>query len=168
MQVGQVTSQAPATARDGQRGVSALKSEDFFKLLVTELKNQDPFEPSKTADVISQVSQIRTIEQNAKLTDTLDALGSQQRIGGISGLIGKFVEALRFGPDGEPMLTAGVVTGVRFLSDGEVILELDTGEAVSADDLVRISTPDDAAMNVAADDQERVEQMVDQAEQQAA
>jgi flagellar basal-body rod modification protein FlgD len=126
------------------RGLSGMNSEDFLKILVTEMQNQDPFEPAKTADMISQVSQIRSIELSGKLTDALDLMTRQQRIGGGSELIGKYVQAITTAADGGQMLHEGVVTGVRFGTDGTVLLELDTGELVPATDVVRITTLDEA------------------------
>lgn len=120
------------------RGLNELKSEDFFKILVTEMQNQDPFEPAKTADMISQVSQIRTIEQSAALNDTLELLAQQQKIGGTTELIGKFVQAVSTASDGSQTLHEGVVTGVSFASNGRAVLELDNGDAVPATDVVRI------------------------------
>jgi flagellar basal-body rod modification protein FlgD len=124
------------------RGLGSLKSEDFFKILVTEMQQQDPFEPTKTSDMISQVSQIRSIELSGKLTDTLDQLTRQQRVSGASELIGKFVQAISVGSDGTQTLHEGVVTSIRFNADGSAVLELDTGEAVPATDVVRVTTLD--------------------------
>ena len=100
MEISAIGVGTPTPRASTGRGLSALKSEDFFKLLVTEMRNQDPLEPSNTEDVISQVSQIRTIEQSTKRTDTLDQMTQQQRIGGASALIGKYVQAIQTGPDG--------------------------------------------------------------------
>jgi len=145
--------QTPATG--GQRsslplpasGLSGLKSEDFFRILVSELKQQDPFEPAKTADMISQVSQIRSIELSGQLTKTLQhMLGGQrsslplQRVSGAAELIGKYVMATISTPDGSVATIEGVVTGVRFGADGVVVLELDTGQLLRADDVTCITT----------------------------
>ena len=134
------------------RGLSAMKSEDFLRILVTEMQNQDPFEPAKTADMISQVSQIRSIELSGKLTDTLDLLTRQQRIDGGSQLIGKYVQALTTAPDGSQMLQEGVVTGIRFGANGLVLLELDSGEVVSATDVIRVTTVDEAEKQLSETD----------------
>ena len=139
--VGSVLGASPSTE---SRGLSGMKSEDFLKILVTEMQNQDPFEPAKTADMISQVSQIRSIELSGKLTDALDLMTRQQRIGDGSELIGKYVQAITTAADGGQTLHEGVVTGVRFGADGTVLLELDTGELVPATDVVRITTLDEA------------------------
>jgi len=128
----------PATR--AERGLGGLKSEDFFRLLVTELRQQDPFEPTKTADMLSQVSDIRNIELSGRLSEALDQLARQQRLGGLSELIGKSVSAIVLAADGTEQLVEGVVTGVRFDPDGTAILELDNGAAVRAQDVQRVST----------------------------
>jgi flagellar basal-body rod modification protein FlgD len=139
-QVADATTIQPRVATD--RGLGALRSEDFFKILVTELRQQDPLAPSKTADMINQVAQIRSIELSKRLTDTLTQLGSQQQTAGASALLGKHVTATVTGPDGAKRVVSGIVTGVRFTSDGAVVLELDTGQSVLASNVTRITSPE--------------------------
>lgn len=127
----------PSTA---QRGLGNMKSEDFFRVLVTELQQQDPFEPAKTADMINQVAQIREIELSGQLNKTLDQLAGQQRTLGASDLIGKYVIAAQTSDDGSASRIEGVVTGVRFESDGTAILELDTGESVPVSAVAQVTT----------------------------
>lgn len=123
-----------------QRGLGNMKSEDFFRVLVTELQQQDPFEPAKTADMINQVAQIREIELSGQLNKTLDQLAGQQRTLGASDLIGKYVIAAQTSDDGSASRIEGVVTGVRFESDGTAILELDTGESVPVSAVAQVTT----------------------------
>jgi len=125
-----------------------LKTEDFFRLLVTELEHQDPLAPTKTADMINQVAQIRTIEQSAQLVRTLEELTCQQRTAGVSQLLGKMVEAVVVGADGNPTTVRGIVTAVRFGPDGIALLELDTGQVVRATDVTRIADSDEDAASV--------------------
>lgn len=135
-----VNATAPLTGSTAERGVSQMTSGDFFKLLVTELQQQDPLEPTKTADMISQVSQIRSIELSHQLTTTLEQLTRQQRTAGASELLGKLVEATALSPDGTLTTIAGVVTAVRFGADGVALLELDSGEVVRAAAVTRVTT----------------------------
>lgn len=127
-----------------ERGMGSLKSEDFFKILVTELKQQDPFEPAKTADMINQVSQIRSIELSKQLTDTLSQLSQQQHTAGASELLGKYVTATVEDSSGTQYEVSGVVTGVSFNTDGSAVLELDTGNSILASDVTRITSVDNA------------------------
>jgi len=130
-----------------QRGLGSLNSEDFFSILVTELQNQDPFEPAKTEDMISQVAQIRDIELSGQLTDTLSQLTAQQRMNGCSALIGKYVQAITLSADGAASVQEGVVTGIQFGQDGRALLELDTGEAILATSVVRVTTLEQVESN---------------------
>ena len=68
--------------------------------------------------MIGQVSQIRSIELSKNLTDALSQITSQQRTAGASDLLGKYVTATVANTDGSKQDISGVVTGVRFDSDG--------------------------------------------------
>ena len=147
------------TTTPSNTGTNSMSSEDFFQLLITEMQNQDPFEPSDTSKIIEQVSQIRSIEQNEKLNSTLETFSQQQRLGGTTDLIGKYVQALATDAEGNESLYEGVVTSVFFNSDGSAVLELDTGQAIPADDVVRIVSLDQleamsADGTTAADDED--------------
>lgn len=126
------------------RGLTQLSSQDFFKLLVSELRQQDPLQPAKTSDMIANVSQIRNIELSGKLDDTLASLSQQQRTAGVSDLLGKFVVSAKTQPDGSTKVTQGIVTSVKFNSDGTAMLELDTGDSVAAVDVTQVTTLEQA------------------------
>ena len=143
MEVSAIGTAVGASPSPQERGLNSLRTEDFFKILVTEMQNQDPFEPSDSADIINQVSQIRAIEQSSKLSETLGLLTQQQRVGAASQLIGKYVQAITTASDGSQMLQEGVVASVYFNADGSAVLELDSGEAVLATDVVRVTTLDE-------------------------
>ncbi len=123
-------------------GTNSMSSEDFFQLLITEMQNQDPFKPSDTSTIIEQVSQIRSIEQTEALNGILDTFSQQQRLGGTTDLIGKYVQAIATDADGNEALFEGVVTSVFFNSDGSAVLELDTGQAIPAANVVRVVSLD--------------------------
>ena len=53
------------------KGFGALDSDEFTKLILTELGNQDPLEPNDTKALLEQLSIIRSIESDTKLNDTL-------------------------------------------------------------------------------------------------
>ncbi|MCA9244492.1 MAG: hypothetical protein KDA32_11085 [Phycisphaerales bacterium] len=147
MQVAELGTGAGVTS---QRGLSSMKSEDFFRIMVTEMQQQDPFEPTKTADMIGQVSQIRSIEQSSTLNDTLTELTRNQRVGGASDLIGKYVIASTPTGSGDASLVDGVVTGVSFGPDGAASLELDNGLRVPMSGVTNVMTVEEAEARLAA------------------
>ncbi|OIP11705.1 MAG: flagellar biosynthesis protein FlgD [Betaproteobacteria bacterium CG2_30_59_46] len=66
------TSGANATTK-----TAAQESEDrFLKLLVTQMKNQDPLNPLDNAQVTSQMAQLSTVSGIDKLNTTLQAMSS--------------------------------------------------------------------------------------------
>ena len=68
--------------------------DDFLKLMITELQNQDPRSPMDNSEIVQQMSQIREISATNKLIETLDSLLTGQNLGTASTLIGKSVSAL--------------------------------------------------------------------------
>ena len=54
-------------------------SDRFLKLLVTQLKNQDPLNPMENAELTSQLAQMSTVEGVNKLNSSMDGLLSQVR-----------------------------------------------------------------------------------------
>lgn len=139
---------APSAAR--RTGMAGLRSEDFFRILVTELQSQDPLAPSDTGEMIAQVSQIRSIEQANALNETLEKLAEHKPLGESSALIGKFITARLTDANGNPSQLTGLVTGVRFEADGTVMLELDNGQSVRLADVVAVSSvdPEEAALGL--------------------
>lgn len=71
--------QAPATAEDK----SILSKDDFMTLLLVELQHQDPTEPMDSEKILSQTSQLATLEAsentNKALADLAASLGSSQQ-----------------------------------------------------------------------------------------
>lgn len=152
MQSASITSSAGGTSprATSDRGIGSMRSEDFFKILVTELQNQDPLEPSKTSDMISNVSQIRNIELSTKLGTTLDSLVAQQRMADASGLIGKYVSGSSLDVGGVPVPAEGVVVALHYSADGVATLELDSGATMRLSDVASVTTTDHAS-DAAAD-----------------
>lgn len=77
-------------------GTEALGRDDFMKLLVAQLKNQDPNNPLDTKELVTQLSQLTSVEQlismNSRL-QTLEAATNSMAANQSSSLIGKTIEA---------------------------------------------------------------------------
>jgi flagellar basal-body rod modification protein FlgD len=81
----------PANNNDALRD---LDMDQFLKLMITELQNQDPLNPLENAEILAQISQIREIGATSRLTETLDAVLLGQNLTSATSMIGKTVEAL--------------------------------------------------------------------------
>jgi flagellar basal-body rod modification protein FlgD len=74
--VGATDSKAGVTKADGSKGGVAEAQDRFLKLLVTQMKNQDPLNPMDNAQVTSQMAQLSTVSGIDKLNSTLNALSN--------------------------------------------------------------------------------------------
>jgi len=70
---------ASATASGSSTAASeaAATSDRFLKLLVAQMKNQDPLSPMDNAEVTSQMAQINTVSGIQQLNTTMQALAGQ-------------------------------------------------------------------------------------------
>ena len=102
-----------------------LKTEDFIKMMVTQLQNQDPMEPAKNQELLAQMSQIGQLQSATSLQESLKGMVSQNQIGAAAGLIGKSVNGL----DANDDPVTGLVTSVKVEGD-RVSLELDNGQTL--------------------------------------
>lgn len=75
-------------------GYNDLDVDNFLKLLISELQNQDPLDPMKNAEMVQQIGQIREIGATDELTQTLSNLSNNQQLVTASGLMGQTVEGL--------------------------------------------------------------------------
>lgn len=135
MQTQAVNSNLPVTVpqRTTTRGFDDMKSEDFFGLLIAELQNQDPLNPTDNQQLLSQMSTIRQMEQSSVLNETLLNLAGEQRFGATAGLIGHYVFGTVTSESGNSAEIEGIVIGVEFNDDGEARLELHNGKSLPAE-----------------------------------
>jgi flagellar basal-body rod modification protein FlgD len=69
-----VANNANTTVSDGSNPKSKLGSQDFMKLLLTELKYQDPTAPMDTDKMLSQTSQLSALEAQNATKDAMTAM----------------------------------------------------------------------------------------------
>lgn len=105
----------PPSSTD-RTGSSKLGKDEFVKLLMTQLKNQDPTAPSDSQAFVAQLAHFSSVEQLNNVNSSLDDLLLGQAVGAqtqAASLIGKQVEfqkgALQLGKEGD--VTAGASLG---------------------------------------------------------
>ena len=105
--------------------------QSFLKLLVAQMKNQDPTAPMESTDFVAQLATFSSVEQSVQMNSKLEQLLQASQLAQAGSIIGRTVTSA----DGE---ITGKVTEVRLYSDG-VIAVLDNGKQVPMLPGVKIS-----------------------------
>jgi flagellar basal-body rod modification protein FlgD len=122
-----------------------LKTEDFIKMMVTQLQNQDPMEPAKNQELLAQMSQIGQLQSSSSLQDTLKTVMLQSQLTNSGAMIGKSIKAM----DANGETITGTVNSVKVV-DGSVSLELDNGLTTPLTNVTEIAgTPVGSTTNTA-------------------
>ena len=90
---------------NAKKDESTESADRFLKLLVTQLKNQDPLNPMDNAQVTTQMAQINTVEGINKLNATLSTMA--------------------LGANSNQTLQAATMVGRQVLADGNTLLLAD-------------------------------------------
>lgn len=102
----------------GQSDPQAIGKDMFLKLLVAQLKYQNPMEPVDSSQFMAQTAQFTMVEKLQAMAAQTDALVAGEASQRAAGLLGRQVTYV----DAEGATQTGVVTGTRFGSDGPVLL----------------------------------------------
>jgi len=100
----------------GRKVVTSLGKDEFLKILVTQLQNQDPLSPMDNTDFIAQMAQFSSLEQ-------LQSLNSGFTFSQAMSLTGKTIMAKFFNDEGFSSTVIGKVDYV-FSSNGNVYLSV--------------------------------------------
>ena len=112
-----------------QRGSSELGKDEFLKLLVTQLQNQDPLNPQDDTQFISQLAQFSALEQMTNMSSTMSNTSAYS-------LVGKEVIVQTTDSAGTYKEVRGTVDCVE-MKNGKAMLVVD-GNSYDLDDLVQV------------------------------
>jgi flagellar hook assembly protein FlgD len=98
----------PKTKTDGQT---------FMKLMIEQLKNQDPMNPMKSDEFTSQMAQLNSLEQLISLNTTLTQQAEQSGLANATAMIGNYVEGL----DANGTMVSGYAERVEMIDSQPVL-----------------------------------------------
>ena len=114
-----------AGAQQLQRAAQAkgiINSDDFYKLLVAQIKHQDPTKPMDSAQAVTQMAQIAGSQASLEVKNAALKISAQNKVGLANSMIGKYakvkfkkgaapqvvkIESVRFGNKGMKMVAGG-------------------------------------------------------------
>jgi flagellar basal-body rod modification protein FlgD len=106
---------------------SPINIQDFLRILVAQLNNQDPLKPMDNEQFVTQLAQFTSLQQTQNLNDKMGNLLSIQGAMQSVGLIGRSVEI-----NGESGTQGGKVTALNFVSgEPRLTVTLDSGSVLT-------------------------------------
>jgi flagellar basal-body rod modification protein FlgD len=118
----------------------ATNEQTFLKLLTTQLKNQDPLQPTDTAQMTSQITQMTGVEQQLVTNDLLSALVGMNTGSGLSDAVG-MMDKLVTAETSTSTLKDGAATFVYNQAGAATRVKVEITNA--AGKVVRTISPDD-------------------------
>jgi len=116
-----VTTIGPAyEPQEGQRLLeqARLSQQDFLSIMVAQLRNQNPLEPQKDGEFISQMAQFDQITALGELSESFAAFSRFAQLGQASALIGREIDV----DLGDGQVLVGTVTGVELTSADPILM----------------------------------------------
>jgi flagellar basal-body rod modification protein FlgD len=101
---------------DGELGKDA-----FLKLLVAQMKYQDPMSPADGTDFIAQTAQFTLVEKMAAMSDQNEKMLASQNNATAAGMVGRTVAWDATDDDGKTITKSGVVAGIKLTKDGPLL-----------------------------------------------
>ena len=130
---------ATAKAKQSLDGTpNGLGKDDFMKLLLAQMGNQDPLKPMDDKEFITQLAQFNSLEQMQQVNKSMGTLASAQSATQATGMLGQQVQAR--GANG---IVTGEVRAVS-ISGGSPTLRVGTEEIALAD-ILQVLVPGEPA-----------------------
>jgi len=134
MSAGAIGGASSASSAATPNRFAEMGSDEFIKVMLAEMSNQDPLEPTDTTAILEQLSSLRNIESQTQLQERLESLVAQNELAAAAGMIGKIVRGMTEGND----TVEGRVQSIH-VRDERAYLKLDTGDELRIDRVTDIT-----------------------------
>nr|WP_248926370.1 flagellar hook capping FlgD N-terminal domain-containing protein [Paenibacillus hamazuiensis] len=118
-----------------EKDKNSLGQDAFLKILITQLKNQDPSQPLQDKEFIAQMAQFTSVEQLTNMSNEMKLL--RQSLGFASSLIGKEIAWTLKDSNGQTVTKSGVVESIS-VKDGVQSAEV-KGEKIPLEQITKIA-----------------------------
>ncbi len=128
---------------DAVNNKSKISMDDFYKLLVAQLKHQDPTKPMDSTQTITQMAQVNAAEASVAMKSSIDSQTTMANIDTANSMLGKYVKYMDTESKDEK---TGQVKAVDF-AGGKVTMTVGSSEVKSsqvfavADNLSSLTKP---------------------------
>ncbi|MGB8001463.1 MAG: flagellar hook assembly protein FlgD [Anaerobacillus sp.] len=136
MNTGSVTSPS-AVQQQKTQAPGQLGKDDFLKILVAQLSNQDPMKPMQDTEFIGQMAQFSSLEQMTNMNGTMSKVLDSQLQSSMTDYADLIGKSVKWTENNET--SSGKVQAVLY-KEGTVLAELANGKQVDISLLERIET----------------------------
>ena len=119
-----------------KREGSYMQMDDFLQLLTAQIGNQDPLEPMKDTEFISQMANIASLEQMQQFSKGFESFATSHDKMVSQNYLGKDVVI-----EDEASTVSGVVTSVEKNAEGELKVVVN-GNSYDTSSITKVSLPD--------------------------
>jgi flagellar basal-body rod modification protein FlgD len=120
-----------AEASSGTAASNELGKDEFLKILVAQMANQDPLDPASNTEFIAQLAQFSALEQMQNINASMNTLLANNMIG----------KDVCIQPENSDELIYGKVEGV--VTDGGINYLLVDGEYYAMDQVIAVFAPEE-------------------------
>jgi flagellar basal-body rod modification protein FlgD len=124
-----------ALADQEKKNGNYMQMEDFLQLLTSQISNQDPLEPMKDTEFISQMANIASLEQMQQFTKGFESFADSQKDMVAQAYLGRMVSISEQGSE-----VSGLVESVEKSEDGTISV-LVSGKNYDPQSITRVSLP---------------------------
>ena len=124
----------PSVSEDSQSSAT-MQMDDFLQLLTSQISNQDPLEPMKDTEFISQMANIASLEQMQQFSKGFEMFASSHKDMVAQAYLGRAVEIKSGGEE-----LSGIVNAVERTEDGKISV-LVNNKAYDPNEIVKVSLP---------------------------
>lgn len=111
------TNGTTGTGKTGTGSEFGLDKDAFLKILVEQLRHQDPAKPGDSQEYVQQMTQYSMLEQLTNISESVQVQHADNAGNTAIGLVGRTVTYT----DEDDVEQSGVVTGVEFTSEGPTL-----------------------------------------------
>ena len=127
---------------------SELGKDEFLKILMTQIQNQDPLNPMDDTEFISQMTTFSSLEQMMNMNESINQLVNNQMMSPVvqySHLIGKEVSYYAIDEETGQIKEPETIVSNEVIAisenNGYAVIELENSEKIYTDEVVRINQP---------------------------
>ena len=117
----------------GKREGSYMEMDDFLQLLTAQISNQDPLEPMKDTEFISQMANIASLEQMQQFSQGFESFADSHKDMVTHAYLGRQVSI-----EDENQVVSGIVDAVNKAEDGLITVQV-MGKDYDPEKITRVS-----------------------------